>query len=62
MTIHVVGVDVGGTNTDAVLLRIDSDHVPKVITSTKMVTSSDVFSGMLNAVQQVIKGVDVTAI
>ncbi|CAF0859847.1 unnamed protein product [Adineta steineri] len=62
MTIHVVGVDVGGTNTDAVLLRIDSHHAPKVITSTKMVTSSDVFSGMLNAVQQVIKGVDVTAI
>lgn len=36
--------------------------MPKVVTSVKTVTSSDVFSGMVHAVQQVIKGVEVTAI
>ncbi|CAF1298365.1 unnamed protein product [Rotaria sordida] len=59
---HVVGVDVGGTNTDAVLLRIDSDQSPKVVATAKTVTSADVFSGMLHVVRQVINDMEIAAI
>ncbi|CAF1059782.1 unnamed protein product [Rotaria sordida] len=59
---HVIGVDVGGTNTDAVLLRIDSDQSPKVVATAKTVTSADVFSGMLHVVRQVINDMEIAAI
>ncbi len=36
--------------------------VPKVVTTVKAVTSADVFSGMVHAVQQVIKDAEITAI
>ncbi|CAM4750368.1 unnamed protein product [Rotaria magnacalcarata] len=59
---HIVGVDVGGTNTDAVLLRIESNDSPKVVATAKTVTTSDVFSGMLHALQQVINDKEIVAI
>ncbi|KAL3159203.1 hypothetical protein ABBQ32_011184 [Trebouxia sp. C0010 RCD-2024] len=46
-----LGVDVGGTNTDAVLLRGDT-----VVGSAKRVTSADRLSGIQNAVQSAIAG------
>ncbi len=36
--------------------------VPKVVTTVKAVTSADVFSGMVHAVQEVIKDAEITAI
>ncbi|UJR08010.1 hypothetical protein I4U23_012288 [Adineta vaga] len=59
---HIIGVDVGGTNTDAVLLRIEHDQLPKVVATIKTVTTADVFSGMINSVQQVINDNEITAI
>ncbi|CAF1056964.1 unnamed protein product [Rotaria sordida] len=59
---HVVGVDVGGTNTDAVLLRIESNQLPKVVATAKRVTSADIFSGMLHALHQVINDTEIAAI
>ncbi|CAF2860431.1 unnamed protein product [Rotaria sp. Silwood2] len=59
---YVVGVDVGGTNTDAVLLRIESNQSPQVVATAKTVTSSDVFSGMLYALHQIINDIEVAAI
>ncbi|XP_061176175.1 uncharacterized protein LOC133185129 [Saccostrea echinata] len=49
----VVGVDVGGTNTDAVILDIDTNPF-KVLTSFKTQTTHDVTSGVRNAVVSVI--------
>ena len=45
----VVGVDVGGTNTDAVLIAVNEDP-PQVLSSTKCATTSDVTSGVQRAV------------
>ncbi|CAF1166019.1 unnamed protein product [Adineta ricciae] len=59
---HIIGVDVGGTNTDAVLLRIEDDQSPKVVTAVKVVTTSDVFSGLIHAVKQVVHNNSVNAI
>lgn len=59
---YVVGVDVGGTNTDAVLLQIETDRVSKVVNTVKAVTSADVFSGMIHAIQRVIGEHEITAI
>ena len=54
-----IGIDVGGTHTDAVLL--DGDDV---ISSTKALTSADVTSGILEALEFILtdSGVDVQAI
>jgi len=49
-----IGIDVGGTNTDAVLMR-DGD----VLHSIKEPTSSDVIGGVLNALEGVIRGSNV---
>lgn len=51
LTMLRLGVDVGGTNTDAVLLRGDT-----VVGSAKRVTSADRLSGIQNAVQSAIAG------
>jgi N-methylhydantoinase A/oxoprolinase/acetone carboxylase beta subunit len=45
-----VGIDVGGTNTDAVVLGADG----RVIARTKQVTSSDVTTGLQNALTTVL--------
>ncbi|CAF1446501.1 unnamed protein product, partial [Rotaria sordida] len=50
---YVIGVDVGGTNTDAVLVHIQPDHAPEVVATNKSTTTSDVFSGVLHSIQQV---------
>src|SRR5690554_17002 len=54
MTMIRIGIDVGGTNTDAVLMR-DGD----VLHSIKEPTSSDVIGGVLNALEGVIRGSNV---
>ena len=43
-----IGIDVGGTNTDAVL--IDGD---KVLSAVKFSTTSDVMQGVVNAIDKV---------
>ena len=40
-----IGVDVGGSNTDCVVLR-DAGGKPEVVASVKVATSSDVMSGI----------------
>ena len=49
-----LGVDVGGTNTDAVLLQGDT-----VIGSAKLCTTADRLSGIQNAVRSAIAGCSV---
>ena len=48
---YKLGIDVGGTNTDAVL--IDEDL--KVIASIKSHTTADVYDGILHAVKTVLQ-------
>lgn len=50
-----IGIDVGGTNTDAVIL----DDNYKVIAETKTPTTEDVSSGIYKAMRQVISAVDI---
>ena len=45
-----IGIDVGGTNTDAVIL----DHEYQVIAETKTPTTEDVSSGIYKAMRDVI--------
>ncbi|CAG5134190.1 unnamed protein product [Candidula unifasciata] len=45
----VVGVDIGGTNTDAVLIHRQSE-VPQVLAAVKELTTSDVITGVKKAV------------
>lgn len=45
-----MGIDVGGTNTDAVIV----DNNLKIISSVKTPTTEDVSSGILNAIQKVL--------
>jgi N-methylhydantoinase A/oxoprolinase/acetone carboxylase beta subunit len=52
---HKLGIDVGGTNTDAVLI----DENRKVISSAKSPTTPDVYSGILAAIDGVLKGADI---
>ena len=52
-----IGVDVGGTHTDAVLM--DGD---RVINSVKSLTTADVSSGIFNALQHILSGVDTTTV
>ncbi|XP_069112790.1 uncharacterized protein [Argopecten irradians] len=49
----VVGVDVGGTNTDAVLIQVNT-FPPKVVSSAKSLTTSDVTMGIKRAVANAI--------
>lgn len=49
----VIGIDVGGTNTDAVVLDFDKDSV-EVLASYKTPTTQDVTSGVKNALISVI--------
>lgn len=46
-----IGIDVGGTHTDAVLLDGDA-----VVASTKSLTTADVLSGILNALEAILSG------
>ncbi|WP_319496901.1 hydantoinase/oxoprolinase family protein [uncultured Cohaesibacter sp.] len=48
-----IGIDVGGTNTDAVLM--DGD---RILSSIKTSTTADVFSGIRNALNHVLAGMD----
>jgi N-methylhydantoinase A/oxoprolinase/acetone carboxylase beta subunit len=48
--IYKIGIDVGGTNTDAVIL----DQENRVIASTKSPTTADVESGIYNALDEVL--------
>ena len=52
---YKIGVDVGGTNTDAVLVS----HTNKILAKTKQTTTLDVSSGIRNAISEVISKVDV---
>lgn len=52
-----LGIDVGGTNTDAVIL--DSDDTP--LSKTKTPTTEDITSGILAALDEVLADGDVTA-
>jgi N-methylhydantoinase A/oxoprolinase/acetone carboxylase beta subunit len=47
---YKIGIDVGGTNTDAVIL----DYENRVMQSTKTATTPDVETGILNALEQVL--------
>ena len=47
---YKVGVDVGGTNTDAVLVSRDN----KILAKTKQTTTLDISSGIENAIRQVL--------
>jgi N-methylhydantoinase A/oxoprolinase/acetone carboxylase beta subunit len=57
MTTYRLGVDVGGTNTDAVVL--DADDEP--LTKTKTPTTEDITTGILNALDDVLDGAQVDA-
>lgn len=48
-----IGIDVGGTNTDAVLIHDDS-----VVTGVKTPTTEDVTGGILNALKNLLSGMD----
>lgn len=51
MTSYRIGIDVGGTHTDAVIL----DDAYNVVAETKATTSEDVSSGIYNAMREVVK-------
>jgi N-methylhydantoinase A/oxoprolinase/acetone carboxylase beta subunit len=53
-----VGMDVGGTNTDAVVL----DENNRILARTKQATTSDVRSGMQNALTYVIDALGANAL
>jgi N-methylhydantoinase A/oxoprolinase/acetone carboxylase beta subunit len=53
-----VGIDVGGTNTDAVVVDTDG----KVVAATKAATTPDPFDGIRTALRQVTAGLDTSAV
>jgi N-methylhydantoinase A/oxoprolinase/acetone carboxylase beta subunit len=53
-----IGIDVGGTNTDAVVV----DDAGVVVSATKAATTPDPFDGIRAALEQVLEGVDRTRI
>ncbi|WP_257350688.1 hydantoinase/oxoprolinase family protein [Pseudalkalibacillus decolorationis] len=55
MTNYRIGIDVGGTHTDAVIL----DELYNVISEVKSPTSEDVSSGIYQAMREVVKSSDV---
>ena len=48
---YKLGIDVGGTNTDAVLI----DENLNVVASVKQHTTADIYDGILSAVRSVLK-------
>ncbi len=52
-----IGIDVGGTNTDAAVLRGS-----EVVAATKATTTEDVTSGILTALTRVLEGIDPAAV
>jgi N-methylhydantoinase A/oxoprolinase/acetone carboxylase beta subunit len=57
MTTYRLGIDVGGTNTDAVVLDADDEPLAK----TKTPTTEDITTGILNALDDVLEGAAVDA-
>lgn len=57
MGIYRIGIDVGGTNTDAVIL----DNEYKVIDKIKSPTTEDVSTGIYNAMRKVLKNSNISA-
>jgi N-methylhydantoinase A/oxoprolinase/acetone carboxylase beta subunit len=57
MTTYRLGIDVGGTNTDAVVLDADDEPLAK----TKTPTTEDITTGILNALDDVLDGAQVDA-
>ncbi|EJT98542.1 hydantoinase [Dacryopinax primogenitus] len=56
--VYRLGVDVGGTNTDAVLLALSEDHKQNaVLSGHKSPTTPEVMDGIVSAVQMVLKDV-----
>ena len=53
--IYRLGIDVGGTNTDAVLI----DYHNELISKIKTPTTADVTTGIFNAIHQVLQGLNV---
>jgi len=53
---YKIGIDVGGTNTDAVLVSQDN----KIISKTKQSTTLDVSSGIENALKEVISTANIS--
>ena len=47
---YKLGIDVGGTNTDAVLLNENM----QVVADVKQPTSGDIYDGILDAIQKVL--------
>ncbi len=52
--LYCIGVDVGGTNTDAALLRNG-----KVLASAKSTTTEDITSGIINSINKILQDVDI---
>ena len=50
---YVIGIDVGGTNTDAVIVELPQK---RILSSTKTATTKDVSSGVFNSIQEVLSG------
>ena len=52
-----IGIDVGGTNTDAAILDVHASSTPSrgLLASCKTPTTPDVTSGIKNAVEEVLK-------
>lgn len=56
MTKYLIGIDVGGTNTDSVLLNPSSkDNNSAVISWNKQVTTNNVSEGIQNSIQELFK-------
>lgn len=51
----IIGIDVGGTNTDAVLLSFPESEI---IAFTKVSTTKDIYSGVKNSVQKIISSTE----
>ena len=53
----VIGIDVGGTNTDSVLVKIPEKEIEK---ATKVSTTKDIFSGVSSSISQLVDGDDIS--
>ncbi len=56
-TVACIGVDVGGTNSDAVVMSLAASEVghDKVLGSAKVATSADITSGLEKVIQKAIE-------
>ena len=54
-TAYRIGIDVGGTNTDAVLLN----DKKIIISQNKQTTTTDIMTGIENAIEQLFKDLDI---